>query len=161
LVPTRELADQVFKVVEQFSAFCTREIRIAKLTGQVSDPLHRTFLSDSPDIVVCTPATAWHNIDSSALPLDKVTHLIMDEADLLLSYGYDDDLKSIAGSLPKGVQILMMSATLTADMDVLQKIFGREQTLLDFEEPEREGEGITQYVVKYGYIPGASFYFPC
>lgn len=151
LVPTRELADQVSKAIEQFSAFCTREVRTAKLIGQVSDTLHRSFLSDSPDIVVCTPATAWHNVNHSALSLDNLTHLILDEADLLLSYGYNDDLKSLAGSLPKGVQIMMMSATLTADMDELQGIVGRNPELLDFEEPDREGEGITQYVVKYIY----------
>lgn len=78
-----------------------------------------------------------------------------------MSYGYDDDLKSLARSLPKGVQIVMMSATLTADMDALKKIFGRDQTLLDFEEPEKEGEGITQYVVKYVCAGLTRCWTPC
>lgn len=46
----------------------------------------------------------------------------------------------------------MMSATLTSEVDSLKKIFYRDNVpeLLDLEEPEEEGEGITQLVTKCG-----------
>ncbi|KAK7393964.1 ATP-dependent DNA/RNA helicase [Neonectria punicea] len=150
LVPTRELADQVFKAIEQFSSFCAKDIRTAKLTDKVSSAVQRALLSNSPDIVIATPSTAWHNINSSALSLEKLTHLVLDEADLVLSYGYNEDLENLSRSIPKGVQIMMMSATLTDEVNTLKGIFRRDPTLLDLKEKEAEGEGITQFVAKCG-----------
>ncbi|RGP61746.1 ATP-dependent rna helicase dbp9 [Fusarium sporotrichioides] len=150
LVPTRELADQVSKAIEQFASFCAKDISTAKLTDKVSSKVQRALLSVSPDIVISTPSTAWQNVDSSALSIDKLTHLILDEADLVLSYGYSEDLENLSRSVPKGVQIMMMSATLSDEVDTLKGIFRRDPTLLDLKEKEAEGEGITQFVAKCG-----------
>ncbi|KAK0709734.1 P-loop containing nucleoside triphosphate hydrolase protein [Lasiosphaeria miniovina] len=149
LAPTRELADQVFKVIEQFSAFCSKDIHAAKLTENVSDAVQRSLLSNVPDIVVSTPARAWHNINSSALSVDKLQYLVLDEADLVLSYGYNEDMENISRSLPKGVQTIMMSATLSAELDTLKGIFCRNPTLLDVkEELGDEDEKLAQFYVK-------------
>ncbi|KAM4062658.1 DEAD/DEAH box helicase [Hirsutella rhossiliensis] len=154
LVPTRELADQVSKAIERFSSFCAKDVQVVKLTDKLSDAVQRSLLSTSPDIVISTPARAWHNVKSndSALDLSKLSHLVLDEADLLLSYGYDEDLENLSWSIPKGIQTIMMSATLTAEIDSLKKIFYRSNvpTLLDLEEPDAEGEGVTQLVTKCG-----------
>lgn len=148
LVPTRELADQVAKAVELFSAFCTKEIQVVKLSDKVSDAVQRSLLSASPDIVVSTPARVWHHIKNSGFSLENLKQLVLDEADLVLSYGYDEDLQSIATSLPKGVQNILTSATLTAEVDTLKKLFCQNATFLDLAEPDAEGEGVSQYVVK-------------
>ncbi|KFA49185.1 hypothetical protein S40293_07190 [Stachybotrys chartarum IBT 40293] len=152
LVPTRELADQVSKAIERFSAFCAKDIRTVKLTDKLSDAVQRSLLTTSPDVVISTPARAWHNVNanSSALSLGKLGHLVLDEADLLLSYGYDQDLENLSFSIPKGVQTIMMSATLTEEVDKLKALFYRNKnpTLLDLEEPEAEGEGVTQLYTK-------------
>ncbi|KAF4983566.1 hypothetical protein FZEAL_1045 [Fusarium zealandicum] len=150
LVPTRELADQVSKAIELFAAFCAKDISTVKLTDKVSNAVQRALLSNSPDIVISTPATAWHNVSSSTLSLDKLTHLVLDEADLVLSYGYSEDLENLSRSVPKGVQVIMMSATLTDEVNTLKGIFRRDPTLLDLKEKEAEGEGITQFVAKCG-----------
>uniref|UniRef100_A0A8H7TSV2 RNA helicase n=1 Tax=Bionectria ochroleuca TaxID=29856 RepID=A0A8H7TSV2_BIOOC len=150
LVPTRELADQVFKAIEQFASFCAKDIQAVKLTDKLTDAVQRSLLSNSPDIVISTPARAWHNVNSSALSLENLICLVLDEADLMLSYGYDDDMKNLAKLVPKGVQTIMMSATLSAEVDALKEIFYRDPTLLDLEEPEADGEGISHFVVKCG-----------
>lgn len=150
LVPTRELADQVLRNVEQLSAFCSKDIQAIKLTDQVSEAVQRSVLSSGPDIVISTPARAWQNIDNGSFSVEDLTHLVIDEADLVLSYGYDDDLQNVARSIPKGLQAILMSATLTTDVDTVQGLFCRDPTLLDLEEPEAEGEGVSQYFVKCG-----------
>ncbi|KAK4209793.1 hypothetical protein QBC37DRAFT_429863 [Rhypophila decipiens] len=149
LVPTRELADQVFKAVQEFSAFCTKDIQASKLTENVSDAVLRSLLANVPDIVVATPARAWHSVDTSALSLEKLQYLILDEADLLLSYGYDEDMENLSRSLPKGVQTIMMSATLSTELDTLKGILCRNPTLLDLKEDlGPEDEKLTQYYIK-------------
>ncbi|KAF4774100.1 ATP-dependent RNA helicase DBP9 [Colletotrichum scovillei] len=150
LVPTRELADQVLKAIEQFSAYCAKDIHAVKLVDKISDAVQRSLLSNFPDVVVSTPATAWRNITSDALSLDNLTCLVLDEADLILSYGYDEDLENIARKLPKGVQLLLMSATLSTDVTTLGGIFGRKPTILDLDEEETENDNLSQFVVSCG-----------
>lgn len=148
LVPTRELAEQIHKTVETLTSFCAKDVQAVKLTDKVTPNVQRAMLTAKPDIVISTPARAWENVSNGALPLDKLTHLVLDEADLVLSYGYEEDLQNVARELPKGVQTILMSATLTAEVDTVKGLFCRNPALLDIDEPEAEGEGVTQYVVK-------------
>jgi len=148
LVPTRELAEQVHKAAESFSAFCAKDIRSVNLTQKVSDAVQRSLLADSPDIVIATPARALMNLNSSALSLDNLAHLVIDEADLVLSYGYDKDLQRVAEIIPKGVQTILMSATLTDEVDTLKGLFCRKPVVLKLNEADKEGEGVSQFVVK-------------
>lgn len=147
-MPTRELAEQVYKVVETLSAFCAKDVRAVNLTQRVSDAVQRSLLSDFPDIVIATPARAVANLDTSTVSLEHLSHLVIDEADLILSYGYDNDLQNVARLVPKGVQTMLMSATLTTEVDALKGLFCRNPVLLELEEAEDEGEGVSQYVVK-------------
>ncbi|KAB8301600.1 hypothetical protein EYC80_003442 [Monilinia laxa] len=148
LVPTRELADQVYKSVEAFTAFCAKDVRAVNLTQRVSDAVQRSLLADSPDIVIATPARASLNANTSALSLANLTHIVIDEADLVLSYGYDEDLQNVAKIMPKGVQTVLMSATLTSEVETLKGLFCRNPEVLKLEEAEDEGEGVSQFVVK-------------
>lgn len=147
-MPTRELAEQVYKVVETLSAFCAKDVRAVNLTQRVSEAVQRSLLADSPDIVIATPARAAANLDTSAVSLENLSHLVIDEADLVLSYGYDNDLQNVAKLMPKGVQTMLMSATLTTEVDTLKGMFCRNPVVLELEEVEDEGEGVSQYVVK-------------
>lgn len=110
--------------------------------------MQRSLLADSPDIVIATPARASINLKSSSLSLENLAHLVIDEADLVLSYGYDEDLQNVAKIIPKGVQTILMSATLTSEVETLKGLFCRNPVVLKLEEVEEEGEGVTQYVVK-------------
>ncbi|PMD40848.1 DEAD-domain-containing protein [Hyaloscypha variabilis F] len=148
LVPTRELAEQVYKAVETFSAYCAKDVRAVNLTQKVSDAVLRSLLADSPDIVIATPARASVNLNSSTLSLDNLAHLVIDEADLVLSYGYDNDLQNVAKTMPKGVQTILMSATLTSEVETLKGLFCRNPVVLELDEGESDGEGVSQYVMK-------------
>lgn len=149
LVPTRELAEQVHRTAISFSAFSGKDIRSANLTQKVSDAVQRALLADLPDIVVSTPARAVANVNSSALSLERLTHLVIDEADLVLSYGYEEDMQNLAKAVPRGVQTFLMSATFTSEVDTLKGLFCRNPVVLKLEEKEDEGAGISQFVVRY------------
>jgi ATP-dependent RNA helicase DDX56/DBP9 len=148
LVPTRELANQVHNAVVSFSSFCTKDIRSANLGQKIPDTVQRSVLADLPDIVISTPARAIGNVNSSALSLEHLAHLVVDEADLVLSYGHEQDVQSLAKAIPRGVQTLLMSATLTSEVDTLKGLFCRNPVILKLEEKEDEGSGISQFAVR-------------
>ncbi|KAJ2899588.1 putative atp-dependent rna helicase dbp9 protein [Zalerion maritima] len=150
LVPTRELADQVLKVVGEFAAYCFNEIRAVNLADKQSDTVQRALLSGAPDIVVSTPTKALANVQSGALSPDKLSYLVLDEADLVMSYGYEDDLQKIAQVIPTSTQKMLTSATLSSEVDSLKGLFCRNPMMLDLEEPDEEGEGVAQYYTKCG-----------
>lgn len=48
--------------------------------------------------------------------------LVLDEADLLLSYGYAEDLQALAVHIPRSAQCMLMSATSSAEVEQLQQL---------------------------------------
>ena len=109
--------------------------------------MQRTLLAESPDIVVATPARAAQNIQNSALNVEKLAHLVIDESDLVLSYGYEDDLQAISEAIPQGIQTFLMSATLTTEVNTLRGLFCKDSAILDFKETAEDAESMSQYVV--------------
>ncbi|EXJ91433.1 ATP-dependent RNA helicase dbp9 [Capronia coronata CBS 617.96] len=150
LVPTRELADQVQKAFASLSSFCTKDLRSLNLTQRLSDAVLQAVLQESPDIIVSTPGRVTQYLNSGRVSLDKVSHLVIDEADIVLSYGYEDDINTIASILPRGVQTFLISATLTPEVEELKIIFCRDAAVIKIDEKEEKGEGVTQYVVRCG-----------
>ncbi|KAI9706452.1 MAG: ATP-dependent DNA/RNA helicase [Candelina mexicana] len=150
LVPSRELAEQVCKVIASLSSFCAKDIRFVNLTSKVSDAVQRSLLTDSPDIVVATPARALLNVISSALSVQNLAHIVIDEADTIFSYGHEEDLNALSNSLPKGVQTILMSATITTEVDDVKGLFCRDPIVLNLDKEEKQENDVIQYVVKCG-----------
>lgn len=98
--------------------------------------------------MVATPARISQNINTSALSLENVKHLVIDEADLVLSYGYEDDLQVIERALPKEAQKILTSATMTNEVETLKGRFCHDPVVLELEEAKDDSGGITQYVVQ-------------
>ena len=146
LVPTKELAEQVFRMVEKLEQFCGKSVRAVNIAQNESEQVQRSLLAESPDIVVATPSRALLHINlSSRTIVAKVAQMVTDKADLVLPYGYDDDLKAIAKELPKGLQTFLMSANLT-EVETLKALFCRSPVILRLHEDEKsvEDEGISQ-----------------
>jgi len=96
----------VTKLVRALGAHCGEEIRVENIAGKESDVVQRAKLADLPDIVVATPARASHNVNKGSLPLENLAELVIDEGDLVMGYGFEEDLDNISKAMPKGVQIL-------------------------------------------------------
>lgn len=135
LVPTRELSEQVSACLKSLSKYCGKQILIVNVT---SSELQRNLLADKPDIVVGTPSRVLGLLQSKVrsksfhLPVLKtglqslivtsLDSLVIDEADLILSYGHDEDVRQIFSGtyLPKVFQSFLMSATMTEDVESLK-----------------------------------------
>ncbi|KAL8708495.1 MAG: hypothetical protein Q9220_006653 [cf. Caloplaca sp. 1 TL-2023] len=148
LLPTNELARQTSKTINVYTASCPKTIRTVDLTQKVPDSVQRSLLASSPDIVIATPAKAASNISSSALLLEDLKYLAIDEADLILSYGYQDDLQNIAKGIPHGVQTMLISATLTTEVEALRDLYCHEPEIIDLDDGTENDGKVTQYTVK-------------
>ncbi|KAM7520372.1 hypothetical protein LguiB_019334 [Lonicera macranthoides] len=126
LVPTRELCQQVCSEVSSVIELCRVQLKVVQLTSSMSGSDLRTTLAGPPDILISTPACIQTCLKTGALKSksvqDSLSILILDEADLLLSYGYEDDLKALTPHVPRRCQCLLMSATSSADVEKLKKL---------------------------------------
>lgn len=70
----------------------------------------------------------------------------MDEADLILSFGYDEDVKAVVAQLPRIYQGMLMSATLSPELDDLKRVVLHSPAILKLEEGETDGELLQFFV---------------
>ncbi|KAI8390954.1 P-loop containing nucleoside triphosphate hydrolase protein [Radiomyces spectabilis] len=149
LVPTRELAEQVTTHLKKLLVYAKEIVKVVNLAGQVSPQLQRPMLAEKPDIVVATPSKALIHLESGNMVLrESLQNLVIDEADLVLSFGYEEDLRKVLTHLPKIFQSFLMSATFTKDIEELKQLVLRQPAILRLEEEEDESEHLTQYAVR-------------
>jgi ATP-independent RNA helicase DbpA len=110
LCPTRELADQVAKVIRSL-AVNTPNIKVSILTGGVALAPQLASLRKDPHVVVGTPGRILELLNKHALTLAKVRTLILDEADRMLDMGFEEAIREIVAATPPTRQTLLFSAT--------------------------------------------------
>ncbi|CCJ29978.1 unnamed protein product [Pneumocystis jirovecii] len=148
LVPTRELASQVVKNIKELTFYCGKIVRVVNLAANISDNAAKILVSDYPEIVVGTPSRILVHLNGSNLHVqESLQHLVIDEFDLILSYGYLEDLNHIIRYIPKSAQMFLMSATLTEDVDELKKMICKDPIILKLDETNKNAN-LVQYSVK-------------
>ncbi len=111
LTPTRELALQVIKVIEQLLNN-SGHIKTALLIGGDSMFKQLQQLRMRPRVVVGTPGRINDHLERGTLKLISTKMLVLDETDRMLDMGFGVQLERIARHLPPIRQTLMFSATL-------------------------------------------------
>ncbi|CAN8251916.1 unnamed protein product [Cochlearia groenlandica] len=112
LLPTRELAKQVFADFEAYGGAVG--LTSCCVYGGDSFPPQERKLRGGVDIVVGTPGRIKDHIERRNLELSYLQFRVLDEADEMLRMGFVDDVELILGKVedPKKVQTLLFSATL-------------------------------------------------
>ena len=85
------------------------------------DPVSRTRAPSIKGASDCPPCNSRHTYQQT-LALSSLESLVIDEADLILSYGHDEDMRQFfgGGHLPNIYQSFLMSATMTDDVETLK-----------------------------------------
>ena len=117
MVPTRELADQIGKVLDTLSNH-TRVKAFAVHGGVEQDPQIKK-LADGIDILVSTPGRMFDLISQGAIGLKQIDTLVLDEADQMLDLGFIDDIRAVKKKLVKKHQTLFFSATINKEIKKL------------------------------------------
>ncbi|KAG9050423.1 ATP-dependent DNA/RNA helicase [Tulasnella sp. UAMH 9824] len=150
LVPTRELSEQVTYHIKAVAKYCEKQVIVTNIASGNSNHLQQIILSDQPDVVVATPARILPLLQSKAVSLQALETLVIDEADLILTYGHDEDVQKLfkGGYLPKLHQSLLMSATMTEDVVTLKGLALRSPAILKLEESKDEAANLTQFFAR-------------
>ena len=145
LVPTKELSRQVKGNLEELCRYCDDLVSVAELAAAAETTKEqKALLRDLPDIVVATPARIAARLADRSLDASQCSVLVVDEADLVLGYGYADDVASVLKQVPAARQTFLMSATLGAEVQRLQKQALNRPALLKLEEGDEEEGGDAQ-----------------
>lgn len=96
MAPSKELCNQISNVLKDLKIKCSREIQSVDVSLQVDLNVQKPLLVEKPDVVIGTPSRILQHIKVGNLFLkESLELLIIDEADLIFSFGYEDELKQI------------------------------------------------------------------
>jgi translation initiation factor 4A len=147
LAPTRELASQIYKVVNGLSRLMDG-LKIQLIVGgnPIEDDIN-ALRKSTPHIVVGCPGRLQDMLRRSHISSSSIKLVVIDEADEMFSSGFKDQIYNIFQYLKKDVQIALFSATLPEDMFQITEKFMRNPVKIKMKTESLTLEGISQYFV--------------
>ncbi len=147
LAPTRELGQQIYNNLVSFST-ASPHISIASVCGGIPIKPQIERLKTPTHIVVATPGRLVDLIKRGAINIKKIKHLVLDEADEMVS-ALKDDLDTIIKDIPKTRRTLLFTATMPGTIKQLVQNYMSKHVVHIEEDMETIGhQGIDhQYVV--------------
>ena len=147
LAPTRELAIQIHSVISDLSRYL--KLDVVLLSGGANVYTCRDEVARRrPAIVVGTPGRMLHFLRVSYLDARKLKFIVLDEADQLLSYDFQDQVRSIFGFLPESVRVALYTATISTEMEDVTKSFMKNPIQIRVPAEELTLEGIRQFKIE-------------
>ncbi|WP_075343405.1 DEAD/DEAH box helicase [Tenacibaculum agarivorans] len=120
LSPTRELAVQIGKNIEDFSKYIPN-LKVTTVYGGANIEQQIRQLKKGVQIVVGTPGRTVDLIRRKALKLSNTKWLVLDEADEMLNMGFKDELDQVLEATPDTKQTLLFSATFPREVEAIAK----------------------------------------
>lgn len=143
--PTRELSKQTTEVVIELSKYM--KISYLEVVGGTDIFQCRSDLDKLPQVVIGTPGRILDMINKKSLFTDKLTTLIFDEADEILSYGFKETIYNIVKCIPEKCQICLFSATIPSEVIELTNSFMNNPESILVKKEALTLEGITQFYI--------------
>lgn len=141
LTPTRELAQQVARAIEDFAAHLP--VSVATIYGGTPYPPQLAAL-ETATVVVGTPGRLRDHLERGTLDLSQLEVFVMDEGDRMLQMGFLEDLERLLGVTPAQRQMLMFSATMSGAVRRLASLYLRDPVRVEVEDKTHTVEHITQ-----------------
>jgi len=111
LAPTRELGQQIHNNLEGYAKHLPL-VSIASVCGGIPIKPQIERLKTPTQIVVATPGRLLDLVGREAIQLNKLSYLVLDEADEMVN-NFQQELESIIKEIPKKRRTLLFTATLS------------------------------------------------
>jgi len=145
LAPTRELAQQIQKVVLALGVYMQVQCHACIGGTNVRDDMKK--LESGQHVVVGTPGRVYDMINRRALRTDQMKIFVLDEADEMLSRGFKDQIYDVFKFLPSKVQVGLFSATMPTEVLEITRHFMRDPVRILVKKDELTLEGIKQFYI--------------
>jgi len=145
VAPTRELAQQIHRVISQIGHYLG--VRSHACVGGTAVSEDIKVLQQGVHVVVGTPGRVFDMISRNHLTANTLRIFVLDEADEMLSRGFKDQILDIFRTLPGNIQVGLFSATMPEEILKISEEFMREPFKILVDKEELTLEGINQYYV--------------
>jgi len=138
LVPTRELAQQVYAVLSSLHG--TERRRIVAIYGGTGYGPQLKALAKGVDIVVACPGRLEDLVARGSVRLSAVNTVVLDEADRMVDMGFLQPVRRLVDQTADGRQVLLYSATMTRDVETISRRYQRSPRRYEVQaDPETSG----------------------
>jgi len=145
LSPTRELAQQIQKVVYALGNYMSVEVHACVGGKSVGEDIRR--LDAGVQVISGTPGRVFDMIRRKNLRTRTIKMLVLDEADEMLSRGFKEQIYDVYRYLPPNTQVVLVSATLTREVLEMTKKFMNDPIRILVKRDELTLDGIKQFFV--------------
>lgn len=148
LVPTRELAEQVYENAVKFGS--DSGLRAVSIYGGVSYDKQKEALRGGVEFVIATPGRLIDLYKENLVDMKQVRAIVFDEADRMFDMGFKDDMKYILTRVPKERQFLVFSATLNLDVLNTAYQFGANPVEFNVSRDQAKAENVEDKILHVG-----------
>jgi len=145
LAPTRELAQQIQKVVMSLGDYMGAQCHACIGGTSVREDMRK--LDQGQHIVVGTPGRVFDMISRKVLRTHDIKQFVLDEADEMLSRGFKDQIYDVFRHLNQEIQVILLSATMPQEVLEVTTRFMREPVRILVKKEELTLEGIRQFYI--------------
>ncbi|XP_041350456.1 eukaryotic initiation factor 4A-I-like isoform X2 [Gigantopelta aegis] len=146
LAPTRELAQQIQKVVLALGDYLGSQCHACIGGTNVRDDIKK--LESGVHVVVGTPGRVHDMINRKALDTADINMFVLDEADEMLSRGFKDQIYDVFRHMKADIQVILLSATMPSDVLEVTQRFMRDPIRILVKKDELTLEGIRQFYIQ-------------
>ncbi|KAF0045628.1 hypothetical protein F2P81_002157 [Scophthalmus maximus] len=146
LAPTRELAQQIQKVVLALGDYMGANCYACIGGTSIRSEVHK-LQAEAPQIVVGTPGRVYDMLSRKILCPKHIKMFVLDEADEMLSRGFKDQIYEIFQKLSSNTQVVLLSATMPTDVLEVTTKFMRTPIRILVKKEELTLEGIRQFYI--------------
>jgi ATP-dependent RNA helicase RhlE len=146
LAPTRELADQIYVNMREYSKYTG--LKCVAVFGGVDIKPQTAALRAGCEVLIATPGRLLDHVEQKTANLSQVQMLILDEADRMLDMGFLPDIQRIINLLPAKRQNLLFSATFSAEIRKLSKGILNEPVVIEVARANATADKVVQKVLK-------------
>ena len=145
LVPTRELAEQVYDSFRTYGGNLPLSSFVAY--GGVPIEPQISKLRKGLDVLVATPGRLLDLLDQGALTLAAVQTLVLDEADRMLDLGFARELDIFFAALPAQRQTLLFSATFSDQIRAMARTILKDPLSVEVSPRNTTAKAVKQWLV--------------
>lgn len=135
LTPTRELALQISDTFEIFSKYLNKKPKIVSLIGGEGISKQLIDVQKGCDIVVATTGRLIDILEKKQINLNYLEFFILDEADKMLDFGFEEELDNLLKIIPSTRQNLLFSATYPDKVKNIISRITQNPVYISIEEP--------------------------